>query len=245
MFSEPCTPGRFFEDSSETRPPTFDPGNSILPEASIIQAKLNRRLGPEYVSQRPSPGGGPKLTYIEGWKIIGLANEVFGYNGWCSNVTRIETDFIDMDPESRRCSVGITAVVRVTLKDGTYHEDIGYGTGDNLKSKGAALDKVRHSKFRGQWAVVTVMATGEERSRNRRCEARPPEFWKSSWSLSLREVICPGGRKDQAPTCKYSQLRGPRSRCLRRAYIHHITNCFCIIASSQSLISLTYTAEKN
>jgi DNA repair and recombination protein RAD52 len=145
MFSEPCTPRHFLEDSfAETKPPTFNL------EASIIQAKLNRRLGPEYVSQRPSPGGGPKLTYVEGWKIIGLANEVFGYNGWCSNVTRIETDFIDMDPESRRCSVGVTAVVKVTLKDGTYHEDIGYGSGDNLKSKGAALDKVRHSN---PWAL--------------------------------------------------------------------------------------------
>ncbi|KAI9438574.1 Rad52/22 family double-strand break repair protein-domain-containing protein [Lactarius indigo] len=141
MFSEPCTPGDSLEDSfSETKPPAFDLGKS---EASIIQAKLNRRLGPEYVSQRPSPGGGPKLTYIEGWKIIGLANEVFGYNGWCSTVTRIETDFIDTDPESRRCSVGVTAVVKVTLKDGTYHEDIGYGNGENLKSKGAALDKAK------------------------------------------------------------------------------------------------------
>lgn len=150
MFSEPCTPGHFLDDSfSETKPPAFDPGKSGLSEASAIQAKLNRRLGPEYVSQRPSPGGGPKLTYVEGWKIIGLANEVFGYNGWCSTVTRIETDFIDIDPESRRCSVGITAVVKVTLKDGTYHEDIGYGTGENLKSKGAALDKVRHSNFWG------------------------------------------------------------------------------------------------
>jgi DNA repair and recombination protein RAD52 len=140
MFSEPQTPGTFFEDSfSGTKPPVFDFGSS---EVSTIQAKLNRRLGPEYVSQRPAPGGGPKLTYVEGWKIIGLANEVFGYNGWCSTVTRIETDFVDMDPESRRYNIGVTALVKVTLKDGTYHEDIGYGTGDNLKSKGAALDKV-------------------------------------------------------------------------------------------------------
>jgi DNA repair and recombination protein RAD52 len=146
MFSEPRTPGTIFEDSfPEMKPPVFDMGISVAPEASIIQAKLNRRLGPEYVSQRPAPGGGPKLTYVEGWKIIGLANEVFGYNGWCSTVTKIETDFIDMDPESRRYSIGVTALVRITLKDGTYHEDIGYGTGDNLKSKGVALDKVRRA----------------------------------------------------------------------------------------------------
>lgn len=146
MFSEPYTPRHsLLEDtfSETTKPPTFNLGKSGSFETSIIQAKLNRRLGPEYVSQRPSPGGGPKLTYVEGWKIIGLANEVFGYNGWCSTVTRIETDFIDTDPDSRRCNVGVTAVVKITLRDGTYHEDIGYGTGENLKSKGAALDKAK------------------------------------------------------------------------------------------------------
>jgi DNA repair and recombination protein RAD52 len=146
MFSEPQTPGTLFEDSlSETKPSVFDIGSSV----PGIQAKLNKRLGPEYVSQRPAPGGGPKLTYVEGWKIIGLANEVFGYNGWSSTVTKIETDFVDMDPESRRYCIGITAIVKVTLRDGTCHEDVGYGTAENLKSKGAALDKACLTIFTG------------------------------------------------------------------------------------------------
>jgi len=144
MFSEPQS---FLEDSFSTKPPVFDFGSSAVSEG--IQTKLNRRLGPEYVSQRPAPGGGPKLTYVEGWKIIGLANEVFGYNGWCSAVTKIDTDFVDMDPESRRYNIGVSALVKVTLKDGTYHEDIGYGTGENLKSKGAALDKVCNTASMG------------------------------------------------------------------------------------------------
>lgn len=145
MFSEPQTPSTFLEDSfaAETKPPVFDIGVS-----ESIQVKLNRRLGPEYVSQRPAPGGGPKLTYVEGWRIIGLANEVFGYNGWCSTVTKIETDFVDMDPETRRYNIGVTALVKVTLKDGTCHEDVGYGTGENMKSKGAALDKVQFVMLR-------------------------------------------------------------------------------------------------
>ena len=56
----------------------------------------------------------------------------------------LETDFCDVNEEygTRRVSCGISAMVRVTLKDGTYHEDVGYGTADNLKSKGQALDKV-------------------------------------------------------------------------------------------------------
>jgi DNA repair and recombination protein RAD52 len=110
-----------------------------------LQAKLNQKLGPEFISQRPGPGGGPKLTYAEGWKIINLANEVFGYNGWSSTIVSLNTDFIDFIEASGRYNVGVTAIVRVTLRDGTFHEDIGYGLLDNGKQKGAALDKV--SKF--------------------------------------------------------------------------------------------------
>lgn len=45
-----------------------------------MQSMLNKTLGPEFLSQRSGAGGG-KLTYIEGWKAINLANEVFGFNG--------------------------------------------------------------------------------------------------------------------------------------------------------------------
>lgn len=107
-----------------------------------LQAKLDRKLGPEYVSQRPGPGGNTKLTYAEGWKIINLANEVFGFNGWSSSVVSLTVDFVDEHPETKRVNVGVTAVMRVTLRDGVFHEDVGYGILENSKSKGQALDKV-------------------------------------------------------------------------------------------------------
>ncbi|KAL0573639.1 DNA repair protein rad52 [Marasmius crinis-equi] len=110
---------------------------------AALQAKLNQKLGPEYISSRPGPGGGPKLIYAEGWKVINLANEVFGYNGWSSSVTSLTTDFIDTNEETKRFNVGVSAIVRVTLRDGTFHEDVGYGMVDNQKSKGMALDKCR------------------------------------------------------------------------------------------------------
>lgn len=147
MFSTPHTPGNvssFSQASSIDIKPDLSllDGSDLSQNTALVQAKLNRRLGPEYLSQRPAPGGGPKLTYVEGWKIVSLANEVFGYNGWSSSVTRVEMDFMDVDPESKRICVGVTAVVKVTLRDGSFHEDVGYGTADNVKSKGAALDKV-------------------------------------------------------------------------------------------------------
>jgi DNA repair and recombination protein RAD52 len=126
---------------NDSQPLFQDVSDATTIKINTLQAKLNQKLGPEYISQRPGPGGG-KLTYAEGWKIINLANEVFGFNGWSSNVINLTTDFIDFNEESKKFTVGVTAVVRVTLRDGVFHEDVGYGMLENSKSKGAALDKV-------------------------------------------------------------------------------------------------------
>jgi len=83
-----------------------------------------------------------KLTYTEGWKVINLANEVFGFNGWSTAVVNVTCDFADYDPNTQRYTIGIAAIVRVTLRDGVYHEDTGYGMMENSKSKAAAFDKV-------------------------------------------------------------------------------------------------------
>lgn len=46
---------------------------------------------------------GGKLSYIEGWKAIDLANEVFGFNGWSSTIVRMDVDFV-------RCQCETTSV---------------------------------------------------------------------------------------------------------------------------------------
>ncbi|ADV20615.1 DNA strand annealing protein, putative [Cryptococcus gattii WM276] len=107
-----------------------------------IQARLARKLGPEYITQRPGPGGSSKLCYIEGWKVVELANDVFGFNGWSTTVVSLTTDFLDVNKDGR-VSVNCTAIIRVTLLDGTFHEDVGCGQGDNMKGRGAALDKAQ------------------------------------------------------------------------------------------------------
>ncbi|KAK8870001.1 hypothetical protein IAR55_000571 [Kwoniella newhampshirensis] len=108
----------------------------------MLQARLAKKLGPEYVTTRPGPGGGPKLSYIEGWKVINLANEVFGFNGWSSSIVTLHTDYLDENAQGR-VSCNITAVVRITLRDGAFHEDVGCGQGENIRGKGAALDKAK------------------------------------------------------------------------------------------------------
>jgi hypothetical protein len=53
--------------------------------------------------------------------------------------------------------------VKVTLKDGTCHEDVGYGTGENMKSKGAALDKVLFSLLCCVYSRLTVVTCFRQR----------------------------------------------------------------------------------
>ncbi|PGH22951.1 hypothetical protein AJ80_03000 [Polytolypa hystricis UAMH7299] len=111
-------------------------------EIMTIQSRLNKQLGPEYISSRQGPGG-VRVHYLAAEKSINLANEVFGFNGWSSSIQNIQIDFCDENPNTGKINVGLHVVVRVTLKDGTFHEDIGYGHIENCKGKAAAFDKAK------------------------------------------------------------------------------------------------------
>ena len=39
--------------------------------------------------------------------------------------------------------VGSSATVKVQLKDGAFHEDVGYGTSEGMKSKALSVEKAR------------------------------------------------------------------------------------------------------
>ena len=62
-------------------------------EIATLQSRLNKQLGPEYISSRQGQGGG-KVAYLEGNKAIALANEVFGFNGWSSSLGQIQIDYV-------------------------------------------------------------------------------------------------------------------------------------------------------
>lgn len=62
-------------------------------DVTTIQRRLNKQLGPEYISQRPGNGGG-KVAYLEGNKAIALANEMFGFDGWSSSLGQVQVDFV-------------------------------------------------------------------------------------------------------------------------------------------------------
>eukprot|EP00041_Stephanoeca_diplocostata_P029780 m.886798 g.886798 ORF g.886798 m.886798 type:complete len:483 (-) comp23630_c0_seq1:1458-2906(-) len=108
-------------------------------EECRIHTTLDRSLGPEFLAERAGPGG-RRLPYVEASKQFALANTTFGFNGWSTSIKDITIDFSEKDKNS--FSVGISAIVRVTLKDGCYHEDIGYGEAKN-PSRAAAFEKSR------------------------------------------------------------------------------------------------------
>ncbi|KAI1434311.1 hypothetical protein GGR50DRAFT_687720 [Xylaria sp. CBS 124048] len=111
-------------------------------EIATLQSRLEKQLGPEYLSSRSGPSG-QKVHYIAAEKCIALANEVFGFNGWSSSIQNIQVDFVDENAQTLKISLGLSVIVRVTLRDGTFHEDIGYGHIENCKGKAAAFEKAK------------------------------------------------------------------------------------------------------
>lgn len=55
----------------------------------------------------------------------------------------MQVDFADVHPQTGKISLGLSVVVRVTLRDGTFHEDMGYGHIENCKSKASAFEKAK------------------------------------------------------------------------------------------------------
>jgi recombination DNA repair RAD52 pathway protein len=78
-------------------------------EIATLQSRLNKQLGPEYISQRPGNGGG-RVAYLEGNKAIALANEVFGFNGWSSSLGQVQIDYV--------CSVEMGNIAEVLTNTG-------------------------------------------------------------------------------------------------------------------------------
>lgn len=132
--------GRIITNPFEEKAPRIS--EYTAQEIATLQSRLEKQLGPEYISSRSGPGGG-KVHYVAAEKCIQLANEVFGFNGWSSQIMDIQVDFVDENPTTLKVSLGLSVIMRVTLRDGTFHEDIGYGHIENCKGKAAAFEKAK------------------------------------------------------------------------------------------------------
>ncbi|PWW72435.1 hypothetical protein C7212DRAFT_301994 [Tuber magnatum] len=117
-----------------------DTSQRVIPytkqEQEGLQIQLDGMLGPEYVNYRPAPGGS-SVAYLRGDVAITLANEIFGFNGWSSEIKDITID--DCLESHGKWTVTTSVHLRITLKDGTFREDIGTGESHNQRTKSAAI----------------------------------------------------------------------------------------------------------
>ena len=108
-----------------------------------VQEALMQPLDREEISLRDG-GGGSKVAYIEGWRVLDKANRIFGCEGWNSRIVEITKELEEQNEKSGRWTVLYSSVVRVELREwGTYHEDVGTGLVQNEKDRGKAIENAR------------------------------------------------------------------------------------------------------
>uniref|UniRef100_K3X8P0 Rad52/22 double-strand break repair protein n=1 Tax=Globisporangium ultimum (strain ATCC 200006 / CBS 805.95 / DAOM BR144) TaxID=431595 RepID=K3X8P0_GLOUD len=109
-------------------------------EQTNVNAFLHQKLGKDNLTRRPGPGG-TRLTYIESCKAIELANKAFGFNGWSCRVLECKEEY--RLQKNDRWSIGFSSLVRIELKDGTTHEDFGFGQADGQRDLGATIEQAK------------------------------------------------------------------------------------------------------
>jgi DNA repair and recombination protein RAD52 len=109
-------------------------------EENRIQELLSKGLPKEFVKQRAGAGG-RKIDYIEGGAQLEIANHVFGALNWSSRVVHLDVDYCRQDTSSYwHC--GASSLVRVQVKSGALHEDVGYGVSKD-RDQGEALERAK------------------------------------------------------------------------------------------------------
>ncbi|KAK6463650.1 hypothetical protein DFJ63DRAFT_335172 [Scheffersomyces coipomensis] len=106
--------------------------DSILRQLGLFQSKLEAIESSSFGRRKT---GTSSLFSFRASLIFALANECFGYNGWSSRVIECGMTFSDFDETNGKFSASYSALVRVTLGDGTYVDEYGYGDGKNLPYK--------------------------------------------------------------------------------------------------------------
>jgi len=151
-------------------------------EARRIQEELEKDLEAHEISHR-SGGSAGSVAYMEGWRAIEKATHIFGFNGWSSRIIEIKVrnrrctiglltsatdaaghccrlpqkEYEAQDKGKQKWDTCYSAIVRIELKDGTFHEDVGLGNGldrDRHKVRAACMPRTRASPLIAQ-ALVT------------------------------------------------------------------------------------------
>ena len=82
----------------------------------------------------------PRLSILERFHCI-LITEWTNFYNVDQLLFNFSPDFIDQVGD--KYYIGVSTFVRVQLKDGTYHEDVGYGISEGMRSKALSIEKAR------------------------------------------------------------------------------------------------------
>lgn len=99
------------------------------PEQHGLQAKFEKLKGKvpkDQTLKRPGPGN-VSLTYLPSYQAIRNANEVFTPSGWACEIKSIKS-VEKRDTTKNQFTCSTECIVRVYAL-GTFHEDIGHGSG--------------------------------------------------------------------------------------------------------------------
>jgi DNA recombination protein Rad52 len=109
-------------------------------EKQVVQSLLEQKLGLDKSSFREGPAK-KQIAYVATAVVIEEANNIFGPDGWSSSVTNLSQDFLEEDNQKYTC--GCTATVKIVLKNGTYHEDVGFGVAKRQITPAKAIETAK------------------------------------------------------------------------------------------------------
>ncbi|MTH96544.1 RAD52 family DNA repair protein [Roseibium sp. RKSG952] len=89
-------------------------------------AKLQKKLDPSNVARRKKAG--QTLSYVEGWYCEATANEIFGFDGWTTEVVALAENTQPTQNHNGNWVVSFRCTVRITA-GGCVRDGVGFGSG--------------------------------------------------------------------------------------------------------------------
>lgn len=114
------------------------------------KAALSKKLDPTHIAQRRQ--GGQSLDYVEGWYCEHTANEIFGFDGWSTEVLDLRENCEPTQNNNGNFIVSFRATVRVTA-GGVIRDGVGFGSG---------IAKSIHDAYEG--AIKEAQTDAEKRA---------------------------------------------------------------------------------
>lgn len=112
-----------------------------------IQANLDTNPLKKDILLKPAFKGGRPCEYMSGHTVNAHMNEVFGFNGWYTEYFKEDSNVISSPVNgSGNYHVSVTVNCKVTLADGSFHEDTGTCDGQQTNLH-QAMDTARKGAF--------------------------------------------------------------------------------------------------